>query len=85
MLKGYKRRVIVVKDTGSRMFDSAYFVLNEGVGEEGINDMVKEATRIIGEKSAHLGSAFFARGLFAFSLGLASASLFLALSALLLG
>ena len=84
MLKGYKRRVVVVKDTGSSMFDSAYFVLSEGVGEDRIDDMVKEASRIIGERGSQ-GKARLVYALFSFSLGLASASLLLAVSALLLG
>lgn len=82
MFKGYKRRVIVLKDTGSKLFDSAYFIVNENVSGEGINDMVKEATRIIGEKDPSGHRIRSAGGFFAFSLGLASASLLLAAATL---
>lgn len=82
MFKGYKRRVIVVKDTGSRLFDSAYFVVNESAGDEGVSDMVKEANRIIAEKAFSERARRPSYGFFAFALGLASASLLLAAAAL---
>lgn len=82
MFKGYKRRVIVVKDTGSRLFDSAYFVVNESAGDEGVSDMVKEANRIIAEKGLSNKALRPSYGFFAFALGLASASLLLAAAAL---
>ena len=85
MFKGYKRRVIVVKDTGSKMFDCAYFVLNENVSGEGVNDMVKEAVSIIEAGRQKDYHPSFAKGFFAFSLGLASASLLLACATLLAG
>ena len=51
-MRGYQRRVIYLKNTGSALFDEAYFVVKENGGaaaESG--DMVSEATRIIEENS----------------------------------
>lgn len=58
-MRGYQRRVIYMKDTGSAIFDEAYFVVKENVYERGCGaDMVSEATRIIeengGEKKKRL-------------------------------
>jgi len=50
--KGCQKRMIMLKNTGSEIFDEAYFILKEervlknGVTE---NDMVREAGRIINE------------------------------------
>ena len=50
MLRGYQKRVIHLKNTGSSLFDEAYFIIS---GKEeralGSSDMVKEANRIIKE------------------------------------
>ncbi len=46
-MRGYQKRVIFLKHTGSRLFDEAYFVVSpasEGATE---GDMVLEANRII--------------------------------------
>ncbi|MBO5316414.1 MAG: hypothetical protein J6B48_08300 [Clostridia bacterium] len=46
-MRGYQKRVIFLKHTGSRLFDEAYFVvspMSEGAAE---GDMVLEANRII--------------------------------------
>lgn len=50
-MKGYQKKVIFLKNTGSNLFDEAYFVMsrdgeNSSLGEE---DMVSEANRIIDE------------------------------------
>ncbi len=48
MLKGCKRNIIMVKDTGSEYFDSAYFVLRSDLPafcKE--SDMIAEARRMI--------------------------------------
>ena len=48
MLKGCKRNIIMVKDTGSKYFDSAYFVLRNDLPPlSGENDMINEARRMI--------------------------------------
>ena len=49
-MRGYQRRVIYLKNTGSALFDEAYFVVKEGgVAAAESGDMVSEATRIIEE------------------------------------
>ena len=48
-MRGYQRKIIHLKNTGSYLFDEAYFVLSRD-GEDlhlGEDDMVKEASRII--------------------------------------
>ena len=50
-MRGYQRKVIFLKDTGSHLFDEAYFVVSRK-GEEaniGKSDMIFEANRIIKE------------------------------------
>ncbi len=48
MIKGCQRRIIMVKDTGSRYFDSAYFVLRHDLPENSReSDMLAEAHRMI--------------------------------------
>ncbi len=52
-MQGYQRKVIHIKNTGSYLFDEAYFVLSRD-GEDlhiGEDDMVSEANRIINEKN----------------------------------
>ena len=51
MVRGYQRRMVFLKNTGSKIFDEAYFVLSEeasslSVGKE---DMIEEAKRIVEE------------------------------------
>ncbi len=51
-MKGCQKRIIVMKNTGSRLFDEAYFILKENaVRTQAISehDMVGEAARIISE------------------------------------
>lgn len=84
MYKGYKRKVVVVKDTGSRLFDSAYFVVREDAAESGIKDMVEEASRIINEKTAENACPSAYKRFFAFSLGAAFCSVLFAAMVLLL-
>ena len=48
MLKGCQRRIIMVKDTGSRYFDSAYFVIKHDLPQNSReSDMLAEAHRMI--------------------------------------
>ena len=52
-MKGYQRKVIHIKKTGSYLFDEAYFVLSRD-GEAlklGEDDMVTEANRIINDRN----------------------------------
>ena len=51
MVKGCRKSIVYVKNTGSEYFKEAYFILNEGdlaLPEE--RDLVREAARIIEEK-----------------------------------
>ena len=50
-MKGYQKKVIYLKNTGSRIFDEAvFFVSREGEEQRlGHGDMVVEASRIIEE------------------------------------
>ena len=48
MLKGCQRRIIMVKDTGSPYFDSAYFVIKSGIPSScRDSDMLTEAHKMI--------------------------------------
>lgn len=52
LMKGCQKRIIVMKNTGSNLFDEAYFILKDNaVRAQAISehDMVGEATRIIAE------------------------------------
>lgn len=51
MVRGCQKRVVFLKNTGSKMFDEAYFIVSDdraptGVGQE---EMLDEAHRIISE------------------------------------
>ena len=50
-MRGYQRRVIFLKNTGSALFEEAYFVMRSDEMAEGKSemDMVAEASRIIDE------------------------------------
>ncbi len=50
-MRGYQKKVIFLKDTGSHLFDSAYFIVSKKGEEAQIDqsDMVYEANRIIKE------------------------------------
>ena len=50
-MRGYQKKVIFLKDTGSHLFDEAYFVVSRRGEEAHIeqSDMVFEANRIIRE------------------------------------
>jgi hypothetical protein len=50
-VRGYQRRVIFLKNTGSALFEEAYFVMRSDEMAEGKSemDMVAEASRIIDE------------------------------------
>ena len=57
MVKGCKKSIVYLKNTGSEIFKEAYFILNEGKGLSILceRDLVSEAARIIEENSAHTG------------------------------
>ncbi|MFA6948831.1 MAG: hypothetical protein WCQ72_07605 [Eubacteriales bacterium] len=49
--RGCQKRMLMLKSTGSELFDEAYFILNERFTEApcGEADMINEANRIISE------------------------------------
>lgn len=53
MVRGYQRKIIFLKNTGSEMFDEAYFVLSEKCEKEApiCDTMINEANKIIEENS----------------------------------
>ena len=55
-MRGSEKMIIYVKDTGSRIFEEAYFVIRRGIDEEDSrpseNDMVREATRLVTQSGA---------------------------------
>jgi len=54
-MRGSERRVIFIRDTKSRIFEEAYFILRRGVGDSvqsiSPDDMVREAQRIVDENA----------------------------------
>ena len=93
-MKGYQKRVIYLKNTGSHIFDEAmFFVSREGEEQRlGYGDMVNEASRIIDESLGKDNSrgrdarrSFFAflapflLGVFVCSLAVIILSLFIAI------
>lgn len=50
-MRGYQKRVIYVKNTGSRHFEEAYFVVRPDARAECLSNekMIEEANRIINE------------------------------------
>ena len=54
-MRGSEKRVIFVRDTGSRFFEEAYFVLRHGASEADPSgaDMVREAQRIVRDCGAY--------------------------------
>ncbi len=51
MIKGCSRKVIVVKDPGSNLFEEAYFIVSPGESERKYGDFLLEANRIIRAKT----------------------------------
>ncbi len=59
-MRGCQKKVIFLKNTGSSLFDEAYFVISregekENVGE---NNMIVEANRIIEGQKSHDGGRY---------------------------
>ncbi len=52
LYKGCQKRMIMLKNTGSEIFDEAYFIIKDSAQRRGVSetDMVREANRIIEEK-----------------------------------
>ncbi len=55
-MRAYQKRVIVLKNTDSKLFEEAYFVIKDGGREKFSRDsMAKEAARIIEESFPRKG------------------------------
>ena len=72
-MRGYQKRVIYLKNTGSRDFEEAYFIVREDGAADGRSSlhMIEEANRIFDENfgEGH-GRLFFLRWyIFAFFVG----------------
>ena len=51
MVRGCQKKIVYLKNTGSKVFDEAYFVVcDKALGEENRDcDLVQEANKILGE------------------------------------
>ena len=49
MLRGCQKKIVFLKNTGSKLFDEAYFVISDKAKESAPPDLIKEANRIIEE------------------------------------
>ena len=61
MIKGISRKMFVLKDTKSDIFEEAYFVIKEDIIEKNPTsdiDMVAEANRIIDENDVFIKEKF---------------------------
>lgn len=71
-MRGCQKRVIYMKNTGSRHFEGAYFVLRQNAEEVSDTDMISEANRIINENfkaGGRIKPRSVRRYLFSFLLG----------------
>ena len=51
-MRGYQKRIVCLKRTGSPIIEEAYFVLSDGVClDSKRDDFLKEANRLIGENT----------------------------------
>lgn len=48
MIKGINKNMIVVKNTGSRYFEEAHFIIKNCASDRSERDLVKEASKIVG-------------------------------------
>jgi len=55
LMRGSEKRVIFIRDTGSRIFEEAYLIVRRGAADAASlseNDMLREAQRIVSECSS---------------------------------
>ena len=52
MVRGCQRKVIFLKNTESKIFSEAYFIVDDKARDASESDMVREANRIIDENLA---------------------------------
>ncbi|MBO5374880.1 MAG: hypothetical protein J6A54_05495 [Clostridia bacterium] len=79
MIKGCQKRMIYIKDTGSDLFDEAYFILKKDIPiqTELDGDIIRTATAIINHsefKQQKKKKRLFSKGILFFLLGCAFTS-----------
>ena len=57
-MRGYQKRVIYIKNTGSEIFEEAYFILKDSDCEPPTCDIVREAERLLSESEAGVKHRF---------------------------
>ncbi len=62
MIKGINKNMIVVKNTGSRYFEEAHFIIKNGASECSERDLLKEASRIVGSVLTESGKVSKPKG-----------------------
>jgi hypothetical protein len=87
-MRGYQKKVVCLKSTGSDVFEEAYFILKEKTEIKDRTDLVREASRII-EESTGVGKKRYdcrliPRGLIIFSAGFISAAVIVTLVLLII-
>ena len=76
MIKGCQKKIIMLKNTGSEIFEEAYFILSESADKSNLSqsDMIAEANRIVDmgyrdaflQKSIPSGKSAWQRAIFFF-------------------
>lgn len=87
-MRGYQKRVIYLKNTGSRNFEEAYFIVRQDACDVASSAlMIDEANKIIEENfGARRGRLYKIRWhILAFIAGAAASALFLLLSDIIFG
>jgi len=72
MFKGCKKNIIHVKNTGSKYFEQAYFIIKDSFDDDEtkFNDMILEANRIVERSVSRKGKSFrYIKGLLPFGFG----------------
>lgn len=83
-MRGYQKKVIYLKNTGSRHFEEAYFILREDAEKKALSSaqMIDEANKIIKENFQRERRGFFSSKkwyVVAFFVGCAAASVIFSL------
>ena len=62
MIKGINKKMIVVKNTGSKYFEEAHFIVKASISEPTERDLLKEATQIVGKLLSESGKVSKPKG-----------------------
>lgn len=85
MVRGYQKRVVFMKNTGSEFFDEAYFVVCDDKMGGSEADMISEANRIIDEAGGSIRENRVGMRWLLVAVSFLSGSLLTALSAFIFG